>query len=103
MSIPSILFTPAVGRIIDYLLDHIDSDFSRADVARFTGLSRHTVEKIWPVLILYGILLLTRVIGHARMYAVNEDSKVVQALRQLDLALAMDKPEIVLSRSDENS
>lgn len=87
MSMLSYLFgdSPMV-KILDFLLDEWDLDFSKADVARETGVSWKTVNEVWSKLERFGLVEYTRTVNRARMYRVKKND-LFKALKNLDLEI----------------
>lgn len=74
----------ALIKILDFLLDEWEMDFSQADIARETGLNWKTVHLLMPRLERAGLVRRTRVINRAKMYAVGRDSEAFRAVKKLD-------------------
>ncbi len=77
--------TPIV-KILDFLLDEWDLDFSKADVARETGVSWKTVNEVWSVLERFGLVEYTRTVNRAKMYRVKKND-LFKALKKLDMEI----------------
>ncbi len=77
--------TPIV-KILDFLLDEWDLDFSKADVARETGVSWKTVNEVWSVLEKFGLVEYTRTVNRAKMYRIKKND-LFKALKKLDMEI----------------
>ena len=77
----------ALIKVLDFLLDEWETDFSQADIARETGLNWKTVHLIMPRLCRAGLVVPTRAISRAKMYRVGTESKAFQGFRKLDRVL----------------
>lgn len=75
--------TPRV-RIWDFLLDNLSLDFTKSEIARQTGISRATLDRIWPYLIKNKLIVESRKIGRALLFKVNKENKLMQMIIELD-------------------
>jgi Mn-dependent DtxR family transcriptional regulator len=84
----------AIIRVIDFLLDEWELDFSKADVARETGVSWKTINEIWKKLETFGLIKYSRTINRAKLYKVNTESAVYKALTKLDFEMLKVQDEL---------
>ena len=84
----------AIIRVIDFLLDEWELDFSKADVARETGVSWKTINEIWKKLEAFGLIKYSRTINRAKLYKVNSESPVYKALKRLDFEILKVQDEL---------
>ena len=77
--------TPIV-KILDFLLDEWDLDFSKADVARETSVSWKTVNEVWSTLERFGLVEYTRTVNRAKMYRIKKND-LFKALKKLDMEI----------------
>jgi len=77
----------SLARILDVLIDELDIDMSKKDIAERTELSRTTVFNHWPELEKFGVVKETRRFGKTKLYTLNRESPVVQKLLTLESAL----------------
>ena len=77
--------TPIV-KILDFLLDEWDLDFSKADVAREARVSWKTVNEVWSVLERFGLVEYTRTVNRAKMYRIKKND-LFKALKKLDMEI----------------
>jgi len=87
-----------VVKIMDFLLESRGFDFTREDVVEESGVSRGTVDKMWPSLEGLGVVVETRRIGNGVLYEVNKKSSVVRKLAELDRELTKAGTEKLFSR-----
>ena len=80
-------------RVVDFFLMYSGFDYSKSQVARETGVSRVTMEKIWGDLIRSGLIVKTRDMGRAGMYTLNVKNPRVRALVRFDLDISFDAIE----------
>lgn len=78
----------AVVKVLDFLADEWEIDFSTADIARETGLTWRSVAIVVPVLLKYELVKESRQIARAKLYRLNRDNKIYQAARRLGLEIA---------------
>lgn len=74
----------ALIKVLDFLLDEWETDFSQADIAREAGLNWKTVHLIMPRLEKRGLIVKTRSISRAKMYRVGSESDAFKALKRMD-------------------
>ena len=75
-------------RILDFFLDNPGSDFSKTEIASGAEISRSTLFAVWPKLQSLELVIMTREIGHARMFRLNKKSPIVKKLVELDDAIS---------------
>jgi len=73
--------------IMDFLMDNEAFDYSKSDIAEGAGMSRTTLSTVWPKLEENNLVILTRVVGRAKMYKLNTKNPVVKKLIELDNAI----------------
>jgi len=73
--------------IMDFLMDNEAFDYSKSDIAEGAGMSRTTLSTVWPKLEENNLVILTRVVGRAKMYKLNTKNPVVKKLMELDNAI----------------
>jgi hypothetical protein len=78
----------ATVKILDFLLEEWELDFSKADVAKETGVTWKSVHEVWPRIEKMGLVKPTRTINRAKMYRVNTASPIYTALKELDLEIS---------------
>ena len=74
----------ALIKVLDFLLDEWETDFSQAEIARETGLNWKTVHLLMPRVEKLGLARQTRVISRAKMYRVNSASAAFKAVKEID-------------------
>ncbi len=78
----------AVAKILDFLADHPDYDYSISEIARYSDVSRPTVYKLIPFLIEKGLVMKTRQHAGSQMYKLNIENKLAQIILKFDFELA---------------
>jgi len=81
------MFTEIFGgsprvKLLDFLADHVDFDYTLSQLQQFTGISRPTLYKLVSELEKERLVVLTREIGGSRFFRINmEDPRVVSMLQ----------------------
>jgi predicted transcriptional regulator len=68
------LFGGRVAKVLDVLSVEKEKDFSMTEIARLSGMSYRTMQRIFPALVSQGLVKKTRNIGRAEMYKINLDN-----------------------------
>jgi len=84
--------TPQV-RLLDFLADNMEFDYTISQMAQHAELSRPTVYALAARLTKDGLLVHTRTVGRSRFYRINRAHPVVLALLRADLAKAREAGE----------
>ena len=79
----------ALVKVLDFMLDMPEMDFSKADVARECKLTWISVSKVFPKLEELRVIEKTRKVNRAEMYKVVKNSLLLQALHKADLELSL--------------
>jgi len=74
-------------RVIDFLLENRLGDFTKTEIAKGAGISWASLFNHWETLEKAKIVKLTRTVGRAKLYKLNESSPVVQKLKAIEVAL----------------
>lgn len=89
-------------KTIDFFLMHPNFDYSKSQVAKETGISRITMEKIWKRLLKKSIIVKTREMGRGELYKLNTQNPQVKVLMKLDFEMssaAFDQEKISVTHS----
>ena len=70
-------------RILEFLIEGKDFDYSLTDIANNSGVSWRTVHRIFPKFIKNNIAIKTRMIGRAQLYKINDKNESVKKLIEL--------------------
>ena len=71
--------TPNV-RILNYLIRVRGLDFSMSDIARNSNVGWATLSRMWEELAVLKVVTLTRKVGRAKLYKLNEENPAVKEL-----------------------
>ena len=74
-------------RIIDFLLDNRLQDFTKTEIAKGAGLSWAALFSYWDEMEQKKIVKLTRTVGRAKLYQLNEKSTLVILLKDIEMTL----------------
>lgn len=75
-------------KIMDFLADHPNFDYSISEIAKNSRVSRPTVYKIKDILLKKGLILQTRELGGSPLYKLNAQNKLVQVILKFDFEIA---------------
>ncbi len=75
------LFTgSATAKILDVLWEYQDIDLTLTDIADEAGIHYTTLMKALPLLEELGVVTMTRQVGNAKLYQINQEDIVVKRL-----------------------
>ncbi len=76
-------------RIIDFFLDNPLFDFTKKEIIEALGMSKQTFYKYFADIENYGIVIVSRKIGKAKLYKINLGSPLVKMLREYETQLSL--------------
>jgi len=86
--------TPTM-RILQYLIEGRDFDYTFSDLAKNSGVSWATLYSVFPRLLKYGIVKKVREVGKAKLYKIDNENEIAQHLIKLyDSVLQVNLKEI---------
>ena len=82
------IFREALGdspviRVLDFLIEGRGLDYSLTDIAENANIGWTTLHRIWDKLVQLNIVILTREIGRAKLFKLNEKNPAVEKLIKL--------------------
>ena len=80
-------------RIVDFFLDNPLFDFTKKEVIEALGMSKQTFYKHFPTLDEYGIVKVSRRIGKAKLYKINQENPLVSMLREYEKKVSLQSAE----------
>lgn len=81
--------TPLI-RVLDFMLCEGSSfDYPATDIAKNSGVSYITVNKILPRLLELGVIKKTREVGRATMYQLDVENEITKTLMELDKKITL--------------
>lgn len=78
----------ATPKMIDFLLDHKELDYSIKEIAENCGVSVKTIMRELPKLESFGLVSATRKIGKTPLYRINPELKALELLSEFILAMS---------------
>lgn len=85
-------------RLLDFFLGNDVFDYTKSEVAAQAGISRVTLNQLWPELVKSDVLKKKRRIANATLYKLNNDSAIVKKLKELDFLLSKELGSKVMVR-----
>jgi len=82
-------------RVIDFMLEHRLEDFTKTEIAKGAGVSWATLFNYWKELEQQKIVKVTRTIGRVRLFQLDENTPVVQVLKNAEGKLIAQAAEMV--------
>lgn len=76
------------AKVLDFLIDNQEFDYSLTDIAKGAEIAWSTLHDFWPELIKLGIVKHTRKIGRAELYMLNKDNVLVKKLLEIDFIIS---------------
>lgn len=74
--------TPVI-RVLDFLIEGRDLDYSLTDIAENSNIGWTTLHRIWGDLLRVEIVVKTREIGKAKLFKLNKENESVKQLIKL--------------------
>jgi len=75
-------------KILDFLADHPDYDYSISEISKNSQVSRPTAYKIKDIFLKKGLIIQTREQGNSPLYKLNIANKLVQVILKFDFEIA---------------
>lgn len=91
------------NRLLDFLGDHVGSDYPITELADKSSLSRPTVYAALPELVERSFVVETRKIGASRFFAINAENPLVQSVLAQDFERARGKAEVEVQAAKRNA
>lgn len=82
-------------RILEFLIEGKDFDYSLTDIANNSGVSWRTVHRIFPKFIKNNMVTKTRLIGRAQLYKINYKNESIKKLIELFNKLMINELEAI--------
>lgn len=76
------------AKVIDVLLSHPHSEYTKTDISEIAEIHRTTLNTFIDELVSFGLIEVTRKIGKAHLYKINLNSPITQALNSFQNQLA---------------
>lgn len=88
-------------RVLDFLVEGRDMDYSMTEVARNSGVGWTAFSDIWPQLTKKEIVVFTRKIGNAKLFRLNTKNPWVKELIRMDNVITKLETEKMLYKEAE--
>ena len=75
-------------RVLDFMLEHLDTDYTTKEIAEYADVAPSAVKRDFDKIIGCGMVTETRKIRGARLYTLNTDDPVTDAMIDFDSALS---------------
>lgn len=76
-------------KVLEFFLTYPDFDYTKSYIAKETGVSRVTIEKVWKHLAKANIITESRTLGKIEMWQLNKRSPKVRVLMQTAVRLSL--------------
>ncbi len=73
-----------VIKVLDFLLDNREFDYSLSDIARGADVGWSTLHQFWSDFVKIGLVKKTRRIGRAELYKLDASNSLVKKLIEID-------------------
>ena len=87
-----------IARVIDFLIDNQEFDYSLTDIAKGAEVGWTTLHQFWPELVKIGVVKKTRKIGRAELYKLNPESPLARKLIEIDMIVSKQLVQEELSK-----
>ncbi|MFH1071893.1 MAG: hypothetical protein V1743_00510 [Nanoarchaeota archaeon] len=77
-----------IVKVIDFLIDNQEFDYSLTDIARGANVGWSTLHQFWPNLVKLKIVKKTRRIGRAELYKLSLENPIVRKLIEIDMVIS---------------
>lgn len=79
-----------IVRVIDFLMEMRAYDYSKKEIAEYSGVALSTLNLFWKTLEQRGIVKVSRKIDKANLYTLNRESPLAKSLMEFSYRLALD-------------
>lgn len=80
-----------IVKVIDFLIENRGFDYTKAEIAEHSEIGIATLHQMWDKIEKYGIIKETRKYGNTKLYMINDDSELVNMIKQLILKIAKEE------------
>lgn len=75
-------------KVIDFLIDNQEFDYSLTDIAKGSEIAWSTLHECWSELVKLGLVKKTRRIGRAELYKLDVENALAKKLLDLDMFIS---------------
>lgn len=90
-----------IFKVLDFLTVNDDFDYSMTDIAKLSGVGYSTLKLFWPKLEKEKIIVITRIVGKAKMYRLNNINPVVKKFKEFYWTLTKEKIHNLTKKESE--
>ncbi|MFH1306711.1 MAG: hypothetical protein ABIH83_03610 [Candidatus Micrarchaeota archaeon] len=80
-------------RIMNFLFEHRLQDFTKTEIAKGAKISWASLFNYWDELEKNGMVKITRVVGRAKLYQLDESSPLVKQFKKIEMTLIRNAAE----------
>ena len=80
-------------RLMDFFMDNPNHDFTREEIMNAIGMAKRTLYEFLPILEEEGVIQISRRIGRAELFQINQLSPVVKHFRNIEEVLLNNKAD----------
>jgi len=77
-----------VIKVLDFLLDNREFDYSLTDIAKGAGIGWTTLHQFWSEMVSLGLVRRTRRIGRAELYKLDVNNPLSKKLIEIDFLVS---------------
>ena len=75
-------------KILDFMADHPDYDYTITELAEKTGVSKPTIYKVIRNLVREGLVVVSRKIGRSKLYKLNTRNEIIKTILKFEFEIA---------------
>lgn len=76
-------------RIVDFLMDNLTLDFTKKEIMESIGMAKRTLYRALPKLEKEGVVKVSRKIGKAKLYKINDENLIITYFRKIERELSL--------------
>ena len=84
MALKHILGDLPIIKMLDFFIDNVETDFTRAEIVHYTEIGQTAMKANFKILIQCGVVIETRRIAGVPLYALNMMNKATELLIKFD-------------------
>lgn len=77
-----------INKTLDFLIENQRTDWSIKEISDQANIGYSTLKKLMPKLLKYDLVRVNRSVGKAKLYSINKESNVVDALIDLYFSIS---------------
>ena len=76
-------------RIVDFLMDNLTLDFTKKEIMESIGMAKRTLYRALPKLEKERVVKVSRKIGKAKLYKINDENPIITYFRKIEKELSL--------------